>query len=488
LARPVEPTTEARQVSAVFILRRDGAALLQHRDDIPGLRRAGMWVPPGGGSDAGEPADVCARREIREETGYDCDDLHWLDSVDDDPGDGGPSDRLHLFWTLYDDRQALRCLEGQDLRFVTREAALGYDMPRFLFDLWDRALAAGASVLDLHAAPGTTKEARLTRASNTTVDSADPGFHGDVDKKALYRRLLLLRRTEERIVAEYPKYEMRSPPHIYMGQEAVAVGVCAALAKRDSLFPYYRSHGWYLAKGGDIRAMIAELHGRTTGCSGGWGGSMHLIDLKAGIMGTSAIVAGTISHAVGAALAFKAEKSDAIAVACFGDAGTEEGVFHEALNFAALHKLPMVFICENNLYATNTHIRFRQALPNIYRFAATYGIHGSQADGNDVLKVHAEASRAVARARQGEGPSLLEFPTYRYLVHCGVFDDYDLGYRTADEANHWKARDPLLKAQNLVTPEERERMETEIRQTVDDAFEFARKSPFPASLSSGVMR
>jgi len=310
----------------------------------------------------------------------------------------------------------------------------------------------------------------------------------EVEKTSLYRRLLLLRRTEERIVAEYPKYEMRSPAHIYMGQEAVAVGVCAALEKKDSLFPYYRSHGWYLAKGGDIRAMIAELHGRQTGCSGGWGGSMHLIDLRAGVMGTSAIVAGSMSHAVGAALAFGAKKTGAIAAVCFGDGGAEEGVFHESLNFAALRRLPVVFVCENNLYATNTHIRFRQAQPGIYRFAAAYGIHGAQVDGNDVLKVYAEASRAVERARRGEGPSLLEFATYRYLEHCGIYEDYELGHRTAEEANRWKAQDPLLKAQDFVTAQERERMETEIRQTIDEAFEFARKSPFPASLDSGVMK
>jgi 8-oxo-dGTP pyrophosphatase MutT (NUDIX family) len=149
VSRPAGATTEARQVATVFILRQDGAALLQHRDDRPGLRRAGMWVPPGGGVDAGEPVEVCAHREIREETGYVCGALHWLDEVDDDPGDGGPAERLHVFWTRYDGRQPLVCLEGQDLRFVTRQAAAEYRMPGFLVDLWDRALAAGSAILDL---------------------------------------------------------------------------------------------------------------------------------------------------------------------------------------------------------------------------------------------------------------------------------------------------------------------------------------------------
>lgn len=307
-----------------------------------------------------------------------------------------------------------------------------------------------------------------------------------VDDKSLYRQLLLLRRTEERIIEEYPKYEMRSPPHIYIGQEAVAVGTCAALLRGDSLFPYYRSHGWYLAKGGDIRAMIAELHGRETGCSRGWGGSMHLIDLAAGVMGTSAIVAGSMSHAVGAAVAFRARRLDKIAAVCFGDGATEEGVFHESLNFAQLRKLPVVFICENNLYATCTHISDRQAQPDIYKLAAGYGIPGVQVDGNDVRAVYSAASAAADRARRGDGPTLIECRTYRYIEHCGIFEDYQIGYRSTEEGSGWKARDPLVAMQGVVTDAERAQMETEIRTLIDDAFAFARASAFPTSLYAGA--
>ena len=246
-------------------------------------------------------------------------------------------------------------------------------------------------------------------------------------KKQLYHRLLLLRRVEERIVANYPDREMRSPPHLYMGHEAIAVGVSATLKREDLVFPYYRSHGWYLAKGGGLNEMMAELYGKENGCSKGWGGSMHLIDLKTGVMGTSAIVAGTISHAAGAAFALKRQGKDSVCVASFGDGAIEEGVFHETLNFAALRQLPVLFICENNLYATNTHIRQRQAQTEIFKRAESYGLPGVRIDGNDVLAVYEQARLAVSRARKGEGPSLVECMTYRYFEHCGVNEDFQLG-------------------------------------------------------------
>jgi TPP-dependent pyruvate/acetoin dehydrogenase alpha subunit len=308
-------------------------------------------------------------------------------------------------------------------------------------------------------------------------------------KRDLYYRMLLIRRVEEHIKATYHLREMRSPPHLYMGHEAVAVGVCAALRKDDVVFPYYRSHGWYLAKGGDLNAMLAELFGRETGCSRGWGGSMHLIDLKAGVMGTSAIVAGTISHAAGAALTFKMQGGTAVAVVSFGDAAIEEGVFHETMNFAALRKLPVVFVCENNVYATNTHVRYRQAVPEIHRHAERYGVPGRRVDGNDVVVVYTEAARAVELARRGMGPTLLEFETYRILEHCGVNEDHDLGYRTLEEVEAWKARGPLEKGKHLVSEADARRMEEEIQARIDRAFEYARSSPWPTtSFVEGVAR
>ena len=291
-----------------------------------------------------------------------------------------------------------------------------------------------------------------------------------------------IRRFEERIKTMYHLREMRSPPHLCMGHEAVAVGVCAALDTRDVVYPYYRSHGWYLAKGGDLNAMMAELFGRETGCSRGWGGSMHLIDLAAGVMGTSAIVAGTISHAAGAAMTFRMRGQDSVAVAVFGDGATEEGVFHETMNFAALRKLPVIFVCENNLYATNTHIRDRQAQTEVYRHAERFGIPGVQADGNDVLAVHTEAARAVARARRGEGPTLIEFHTYRFLEHCGVNEDHDLGYRSYEEVEAWRVRDPVERGRRLATDAEQTRMAGEIEAELDVACDHARSAPWPTSL------
>ncbi len=294
--------------------------------------------------------------------------------------------------------------------------------------------------------------------------------------------MLLLRRVEERIISDYPQREMKSPPHLYMGHEAVAVGVCAALAKEDLVYPYYRSHGWYLAKGGDLNAMISELHGRENGCSKGWGGSMHLIELKAGVMGTSAIVAGTISHAAGAALAFSIQGKKTICAVSFGDGAVEEGVFHETLNFAALRKLPVLFICENNLYATNTHIRERQAQTEIFRQAESYGIPGVRVDGNDVLAVYDAASKAVSRARGAEGSTLIECMTYRYLEHCGVNEDLYLGYRSEAELKAWHEKDPLKKAKDLVSDADKTNMDTEIKNAIDAAFKHARSSSFPKHL------
>lgn len=302
--------------------------------------------------------------------------------------------------------------------------------------------------------------------------------------QTLYRGMLRIRRVEERIKAMYHLREMRSPPHLCMGHEAVAVGVCAALSPRDVVFPYYRSHGWYLAKGGNLDAMMAELFGRESGCSRGWGGSMHLIDLAAGVMGTSAIVAGTISHAAGVALTFKIRGQDSVAVSVFGDGATEEGVFHETMNFAALRRLPVIFVCENNLYATNTHIRDRQAQTEIYRHAERFGIPGIEADGNDVLAVHAETARAVERAHRGEGPTLIEFHTYRVLEHCGVNEDHEVGYRSLEEVDAWRDRSPLKGARRLVDDSQEAQMVREIEAEIDAACAHARSAPWPTALFS----
>jgi len=300
--------------------------------------------------------------------------------------------------------------------------------------------------------------------------------------RRLYYSMLLIRRVEERIIGEYPRQEIRSPTHFYIGQEGVAAGVCAALRSDDLVFPYYRSHGWYLAKGGNLNAMMAELYGRVSGCSRGWGGSMHLIDTQAGVMGSSAIVAGMIPHAAGAALALKMKGSSAVAVVPFGDGATEEGVFHETMNMAVLNALPLVFVCENNGYATNTPISERRAQVEIERHARPYNMPSAVAEGNDVAAVFTVTDEAVARARSGSGPSLLVFQTYRLLEHVGPNSDDTLGYRTREEVEYWRSRGPLERAAEFLSEQERNEMVAEIDTRIAAAMEFALASEYPPPL------
>ncbi len=299
------------------------------------------------------------------------------------------------------------------------------------------------------------------------------------DRAALYRTMVRIRMVEEEIARLYPAGDMRSPTHLYIGQEAVAAGVCAALDREDALIAYYRSHGWYLAKGGDLEAFMAEMFGRATGCSGGWGGSMHLIDTAAGVMGTSAIVAGGLPHGVGTALADRMLGRPSVSVIAFGDGAVEEGGFHESLNFAALRKLPVVFVCENNFWAAFTPLEERQAQPHIRQRAAACGLPGALVDGNDVLAVHAAAAAAVARARAGEGPTLLECRTYRWLEHCGPGDDVTVGLRRAEDVLAWKARCPIECARHFVTEDEDVRIRESIAREIDGAIASARRAPWP---------
>src|SRR3989338_5476466 len=211
----------------------------------------------------------------------------------------------------------------------------------------------------------------------------------------LYAIALKIRMVEEAIALRYPKGEMRTPVHLCTGQEENPTGVCVALSDEDIVYAYYRSHGWYLAKGGDLFKMIAELFGKATGCSNGYGGSMHLIDIKKGFAGTTALVAAAQAHAVGAAFTFKSRKQNHVAVSSFGDGATEEGIFQESLMFAALRKLPVIFICENNGLATNTLIKYRQPSAPIYKRAEGFGVHATLVDGNDAVMVYHAAKEAA---------------------------------------------------------------------------------------------
>ena len=290
---------------------------------------------------------------------------------------------------------------------------------------------------------------------------------------------------EEAIALNYPAQEMRCPVHLSIGQECTPVAVSAHLTSEDQVFSGHRCHAHYLAKGGSLNKMIAELYGRVTGCARGRGGSMHLVDYDVGMMGSSALVAGTIPIAVGAALALKQQKSDRVTVAYFGDGASEEGLFYESLNIAALKKLPVIFVCENNLYATFSHQKARQAKGDIFRRGESLGVPGFGVDGNDYVASYKACGDAIDRARKGNGPTLLEFATYRHLDHVGHEDGSAIGYRKPEEIQMWKERCPIENLQrqllkdNLTTQQEIATVRSQIAHDIDEAFAFAKASPYP---------
>jgi pyruvate dehydrogenase E1 component alpha subunit len=301
----------------------------------------------------------------------------------------------------------------------------------------------------------------------------------------LYRKMLLIRRFEEKIVDVYPAQDMKTPVHLYIGEEAIAAGVCSHLTKEDYLFTTHRSHGHCLAKGVEPKFLYAEFYGRSTGCCKGKGGSMHPAFPQFGILGTSAIVGGGIPLAVGTALASKMRRDGKISVTFFGDGAVDEGTFHESLNFAALKQLPVVFVCENNFYATSSHQATRHSEPNIAKKAEGYGIPGIQLDGNNVLDVYAAAGEAVRRVRSGSGPTLLECRTYRWKGHVGPGTDYQQGIRPQQELEQWmekcpiKAYEKFLEENQLCSEELRRNMRDKIDTALEDAWRFAKASPSP---------
>ncbi len=285
---------------------------------------------------------------------------------------------------------------------------------------------------------------------------------------------------EEEIIRVYPTDRIKSPVHLSIGQEAVSVGVCQALEPKDIVFGTYRGHALYLAKGGNLKKMIAELYGKATGCAKGKGGSMHLIDVSAGVMGGSAVVGTTIPQAVGYAYALKIKRSNSVVVSFFGDGAVDEGVFHESINFAALKNLPIIFVCENNFYAIHTHQIQRQANPKIWERVKSYGIPSERIVGNDLFKIYQHVGNAAAALRSGKlGPIFFECTTYRLKEHVGPNEDYHLGYRTREEAVPWLKNDPLQKLALLIKPKKRQKIEKEVEKEIVEAFEYAEKSPFP---------
>jgi len=291
---------------------------------------------------------------------------------------------------------------------------------------------------------------------------------------------------EERIAELYIEQEMRCPVHLCTGQEASEAGACVALELHDYVVSGHRSHGHYLAKGGDLKAMMAEIYGKETGCSGGKGGSMHLIDLRVGFLGSAPIVGSTIPIGVGASFSSVRLGEGRVTMVFLGDGATETGVFHESLNFAVLHHLPVVFVCENNMYSVYSPMNVRQPQDrSIVEMVRAYGIEGHQADGNDVEVVYQLSKHAVDKARSGGGPTFLEFITYRWREHCGPNFDNDIGYRTAEEYRVWREKDPVerhrktLLDAGVVLMEELDAFEQELSAQMDEAVAFAKSSPFP---------
>lgn len=304
-----------------------------------------------------------------------------------------------------------------------------------------------------------------------------------IDEGALnrYRSMLTIRLFELKVKELYRRGEIPGAIHLYIGQEAIAVGICSTLRKTDYVASTHRGHGHLIAKGGDLKSMMAELMGKKTGCSSGFGGSMHMFDAKRGFLGGNGIVGGGIPIALGAAFSAKYRKSDQVAVTFFGDGAANQGTFHECLNLAALWKLPFIAVCENNGYAATTPTGKATSVSDVAARATGYGVPGIVVDGNDCEKVRAAAAEAVSNARKGHGPSLVECKTYRVEPHCGIIADT----RPKGEREHWLSPDgdPILKARKKLEAIDEtwtEGVRGEIERNVREAVEFARGSDAPS--------
>jgi TPP-dependent pyruvate/acetoin dehydrogenase alpha subunit len=305
---------------------------------------------------------------------------------------------------------------------------------------------------------------------------------------ALHRDLLKVRLTEEILAERYREQEMRTPAHFGSGQEAVAVGVCSALGADDVVFSHHRCHNHYLAKGGSIYQLAAELYGRADGCSGGRGGSVHLTAREHGMIATSAILGETTAVAVGAALAFAMDGLDRVSVTFFGEGAMDEGSFYEALNYASIKKLPVLFACENNLYATESPLSIRQAQDtDLCERVRSFKVDAVRIDGNDVLEVHRTTKNAVEILRSGDGPFFIECMTYRWREHVGPYFDHELNrtYRTREELEAWMHRCPVKRSEErlmecgIATMGQLAEWRLAMKTEVVEAVERARNAPWP---------
>ena len=307
-----------------------------------------------------------------------------------------------------------------------------------------------------------------------------------MNKLDLFYKMLRIRMVEEAIAKRYSKQKMRCPTHLSIGQEAAAVGVSQAIGRQDLIMSNHRAHAHYLAKGGDLKKMIAEIYGKKTGCSLGRGGSMHLVDLSIGMYGSTPIVANSIPVATGLAFASYLNKDRKISVSYFGEGATEEGVFGECLNFATLKNLPILYVCENNLYSVYSSIDVRQAKTrNLCKIAKAHGMFTKEGDGNNVEQTYAIAKEAILAIRDKNTPAFIKLNTYRYREHCGPNFDIELGYRTKKEFNLWLEKCPIknyrqqLINEDLLTQERILDMQKMVQEEIDEAFSFAEESPFP---------
>ncbi len=300
----------------------------------------------------------------------------------------------------------------------------------------------------------------------------------------LYRTMLTIRRFEERVSREFAKGNILGYVHVYIGQEAVATGVCNNLKISDRIVSSHRGHGHSIAKGADIKRMMAEIYGKKTGYCKGKGGSMHIADFKIGMLGANGIVGAGMPIAVGAGLAAQLEKKGDVAAVFFGDGASQEGEFHESMSLASIWKLPLIFVCENNLYASSTPARYALPIQDIYKKAESYGMLGVVVDGNDVAAVNETARELVERTRKGGGPVLLECKTYRWHTHFELTSFPDP--RPKEELESWIKRCPIVKMENVLkekgmaTEKDLQDINKSILGKIDEAVKYAEESPFPA--------
>lgn len=306
-------------------------------------------------------------------------------------------------------------------------------------------------------------------------------------KKKLYFNMKRIRMIEERIADRYSEWEMRCPTHLSLGQEAIAAAGGLILKRDDYVVSTHRAHAHYLAKGGDLNKMIAEIYGKQTGCSKGKGGSMHLVDESVGFMGSTAIVGGTIPVGVGLGLSIKYFNENRVSCVFFGEGSTEEGVYYESLNFAALKNLPVLFICENNMYSVYSPLKVRQPVGRkISEVAKVMGINSFSGNGFDALEAYSLLSKAYSYIKENDMPCLVELTTYRYREHCGPNFDNDIGYRSVEEYEGWLSKDSIKNYEKAmlnndeITKDDIKQMARDINEEIETAFEYAKNSPWPA--------